>query len=60
MTSQPPVDPRTGPQPQSTPSEIRANSVLPAHREDIELHTADGMVLVGELATPLDLSLIHI
>ena len=54
MTSQPPVDPRTGPQPQSTPSEIRANSVLPAHREDIELHTADGMVLVGELATPLD------
>ncbi len=33
---------------------IRANSVLPAHREDIELHTADGQTLVGELARPLD------
>jgi hypothetical protein len=33
---------------------IRANSVLPAHREDIELHTADGLTLVGELARPLD------
>ena len=32
---------------------IRANSVLPAHREDIELHTADGVTLVGELARPL-------
>ncbi|WP_305783022.1 alpha/beta hydrolase [Symbioplanes lichenis] len=32
---------------------IRANSVLPAHREDIELHTADGQTLVGELARPL-------
>jgi alpha/beta superfamily hydrolase len=36
----------------STP--IRANSILPAHREDIELHTADGLRLVGELARPLD------
>jgi alpha/beta superfamily hydrolase len=36
------------------PSEIRANSILPAHREDIELHTADGLTLVGELARPLD------
>ncbi len=33
---------------------IRANSVLPARREDIELHTADGITLVGELARPLD------
>lgn len=29
-------------------------TILPAHREDIELHTADGLTLVGELATPLD------
>ena len=34
----------------STP--IRANSILPARREDIELHTADGLTLVGELALP--------
>lgn len=33
---------------------IRANSVLPARRKDIELHTADGLTLVGELASPLD------
>jgi alpha/beta superfamily hydrolase len=33
---------------------IRANSVLPARREDIELHTADGLRLVGELALPAD------
>jgi alpha/beta superfamily hydrolase len=33
---------------------IRANSVLPADRQDIELHTADGLRLVGELARPLD------
>jgi alpha/beta superfamily hydrolase len=33
---------------------IRANSVLPARREDIELHTADGLTLVGELALPLE------
>ena len=32
---------------------IRANSILPARREDIELHTADGLTLVGELARPL-------
>ncbi|GAA2612393.1 alpha/beta hydrolase [Paractinoplanes durhamensis] len=37
-----------------TTSQIRANSILPAHREDIELHTADGLTLVGELARPLD------
>ncbi|MEV6487025.1 alpha/beta hydrolase [Actinoplanes sp. NPDC051633] len=33
---------------------IRANSVLPARRTDIELETADGLTLVGELAVPLD------
>ena len=32
---------------------IRANSVLPARREAITLHTADGLELVGELALPL-------
>jgi uncharacterized protein len=37
-------------------NQIRANSVLPARREDIELHTADGLTLVGELALPLDRS----
>jgi uncharacterized protein len=35
-----------------TTHQIRANSVLPAQREDIELHTADGLTLVGELARP--------
>ncbi|BCY14662.1 alpha/beta hydrolase [Actinoplanes sp. L3-i22] len=35
-------------------NQIRANSILPAKREDIELHTADGVTLVGELAVPLD------
>ncbi|ASW56432.1 alpha/beta hydrolase [Plantactinospora sp. KBS50] len=33
---------------------IRASSILPARREDIELHTADGLRLVGELALPAD------
>src|SRR5690554_6689102 len=32
--------------------EIRATTVLPARRQDIELHTADGLTLVGELALP--------
>lgn len=27
---------------------------LPARREDVELHTSDGLTLVGELALPLD------
>jgi len=31
---------------------IRANSILPARREEIELHTGDGLTLVGELALP--------
>ena len=35
-------------------SEIRANTVLPAERRDVLLHTADGLELVGELALPLD------
>ncbi|MFZ1361574.1 MAG: hypothetical protein WAS05_01375 [Candidatus Nanopelagicales bacterium] len=33
--------------------EIRANSVLPANREVVELTTADGLKLVGELAMPV-------
>ncbi|WBB54804.1 alpha/beta hydrolase [Verrucosispora sp. WMMD573] len=33
---------------------IRASSILPGHREDIELHTADDLRLVGELARPVD------
>jgi len=36
------------------PEEIRAATVLPARREPVELHTADGLRLVGELALPLD------
>jgi alpha/beta superfamily hydrolase len=32
--------------------EIQSNSVLPAHRRPITLHTADGVDLVGELALP--------
>ncbi|MFV2102772.1 alpha/beta hydrolase [Micromonospora sp. LOL_024] len=36
----------------STP--IRASSILPGRREEIELHTADGLRLVGELARPVD------
>jgi hypothetical protein len=35
-------------------AKIRGTSVLPARREPIELHTADGLRLVGELALPLD------
>lgn len=35
-----------------TEHEIRANTILPARRQDIELHTADGLTLVGELALP--------
>lgn len=33
--------------------EIRAGIELPARRENIELHTSDGLTLVGELALPL-------
>lgn len=35
-------------------TEIRANTMLPARREEITLHTADGVQLVGELALPQD------
>jgi alpha/beta superfamily hydrolase len=34
--------------------EIRAGVELPARREDIELHTTDGLTLVGELSLPLE------
>jgi alpha/beta superfamily hydrolase len=34
--------------------EIRAGVELPARREDIELHTDDGLTLVGELSLPLE------
>ncbi len=34
--------------------EIRGPLVLPARREEIELHTIDGLTLVGELALPAD------
>jgi alpha/beta superfamily hydrolase len=33
-------------------SDIRANTVLPAVRRPVTLHTADGLELVGELAVP--------
>jgi uncharacterized protein len=36
----------------SDPDLIRANTVLPARREPVTLHTADGLELVGELALP--------
>ncbi|MWA03898.1 alpha/beta hydrolase [Actinomadura sp. LD22] len=35
-------------------AEIRAATVLPARREEITLHTSDGLRLVGELALPPD------
>ncbi len=34
--------------------EIRGATLLPARREDVELHTEDGLTLVGELSTPLE------
>jgi alpha/beta superfamily hydrolase len=34
--------------------EIRANTVLPARRRAVTLHTADGLRLVGELALPAE------
>ncbi|MFF2268789.1 alpha/beta hydrolase [Cellulosimicrobium cellulans] len=36
------------------PTPIRSLTVLPARLEDVELHTADGLTLVGELALPAD------
>jgi uncharacterized protein len=35
-------------------TEIRASTILPARREPVTLHTADGLALVGELALPPD------
>lgn len=35
-------------------AKIRGTSILPARREPITLHTADGLRLVGELALPLE------
>jgi uncharacterized protein len=35
-------------------TQIRAGTILPARRESVTLHTADGLGLVGELALPLD------
>jgi uncharacterized protein len=35
-------------------SEIRASTLLPARREPVTLHTADGLSLVGELALPAE------
>ncbi len=32
--------------------EIKANTILPARRSEIELNTADGLALVGEVALP--------
>jgi hypothetical protein len=34
-------------------AEIRANTVLPAERRPVTLHTADGLQLVGELSLPV-------
>ncbi len=39
---------------QPTMQEIRSNTMLAARRGDIELHTVDGLTLVGELALPAD------
>jgi len=36
------------------PQRIRSNSVLPARREALTLHTADELELVGELALPVE------
>ncbi|WP_278235047.1 alpha/beta hydrolase [Isoptericola sp. AK164] len=38
----------------ATGHQIRSMTVLPARREDVDLHTADGLTLVGELALPAD------
>jgi uncharacterized protein len=35
-------------------TEIRPTTILPARREPLTLHTADGLELVGELARPAD------
>jgi uncharacterized protein len=42
--------------PRKSMPEIRANSILPAHRTPLELRTVDGLRLIGELALPVDQS----
>lgn len=37
-------------------TEIRGGTELPAKREKVELHTSDGLTLVGEFASPLDVA----
>jgi alpha/beta superfamily hydrolase len=44
----------TGPTRASQAVEIRGGVLLPARRRDVDLHTDDGLRLVGELSTPLD------
>jgi uncharacterized protein len=44
----------TGEERMSETMEIKSGTVLPARREDIVLHTGDGLDLVGELALPLN------
>jgi alpha/beta superfamily hydrolase len=34
--------------------DIRSSTVLPAHRTDVDFVTADGLTLVGEIATPVE------
>lgn len=48
--AEPPTAPEGRPAEHGAP--IRSLTVLPARREDVELHTADGLTLVGELALP--------
>ncbi len=38
----------------TTKSRIRGNTVLPARRQPLTLHTSDGLELVGELAVPTE------
>ncbi len=47
-------DDSDGPDDSDDGVEIRPSIVLPARREDVELRTADGLTLVGELALPPD------
>ena len=39
--------------PPPDPSLIRSLTILPATRQDVELYTSDGLMLVGELARPV-------
>jgi alpha/beta superfamily hydrolase len=57
MSTSPDAAPGTArpqPAPDGAATPIRSLTVLPARREDVELHTADGLTLVGELALPAD------